>query len=153
MGFSLNNGVVDVNAVIPACGRTKNFVYAYYTVKIFTAMITDGSVFCLAHAYSVDDFQLSNFFSRLWISTAENNVIYSLIKVYMRVCACGINLTGRLCFKEKRVSVFGVLSGVISAANLCGTLTARLLSTPHIFQVSVTYIVIGRHHWLHPFPT
>ncbi|KAL3613926.1 hypothetical protein CASFOL_042000 [Castilleja foliolosa] len=36
----------------------------------------------------------------------------------------------------KRVSAFGVLSGVTSAAYVGGTLAARLLPTTHIFQVS-----------------
>lgn len=34
-----------------------------------------------------------------------------------------------------RVSAFGILSGVVSAAFVGGTLAARLLSTAHIFQV------------------
>ncbi|GFQ00541.1 hypothetical protein PHJA_002198000 [Phtheirospermum japonicum] len=36
----------------------------------------------------------------------------------------------------KRVSAFGVLSGVIFAAYVGGTFAARLLSTTHIFQIS-----------------
>ncbi|KAL3833254.1 hypothetical protein ACJIZ3_007990 [Penstemon smallii] len=39
-------------------------------------------------------------------------------------------------FEGNRVSAFGVLSGVVSAANVCGTVAARLLSTSHIFQIA-----------------
>ncbi|KAI3446295.1 hypothetical protein Pfo_002960 [Paulownia fortunei] len=45
--------------------------------------------------------------------------------------------------EEKRVSAFGMLSGVVSAANVCGTLAARLLSTPHIFQVAAAVSIVA----------
>ncbi|CAA0827752.1 Major facilitator superfamily protein [Striga hermonthica] len=38
--------------------------------------------------------------------------------------------------EQKRISAFGILAGVFSAATVCGTLTARLLSTDRIFQVA-----------------
>ncbi|XP_047331819.1 hippocampus abundant transcript 1 protein-like [Impatiens glandulifera] len=40
--------------VILACGRTKNFFYAYYVLKILTGMLTGGSLLCLAVAYVAD---------------------------------------------------------------------------------------------------
>ncbi|KAL6522522.1 hypothetical protein OROMI_031480 [Orobanche minor] len=43
----------------------------------------------------------------------------------------------------KRVSAFGVLSGVISAAYVGGTFTARLLSTTHIFQVAAAVSILA----------
>ncbi|KAG8368047.1 hypothetical protein BUALT_Bualt15G0004800 [Buddleja alternifolia] len=42
-----------------------------------------------------------------------------------------------------RVSAFGVLSGVISAASVSGTLAARLLSTSQIFQVAAIISVVA----------
>ncbi|GFP89079.1 hypothetical protein PHJA_001051600 [Phtheirospermum japonicum] len=36
----------------------------------------------------------------------------------------------------KRVTAFGLLAGVFAAATVCGTLTARILSTGRIFQVA-----------------
>ncbi|KAL3621409.1 hypothetical protein CASFOL_036321 [Castilleja foliolosa] len=38
--------------------------------------------------------------------------------------------------ESKRVTAFGFLAGVFSAATVCGTLTARILSTGRIFQVA-----------------
>ncbi|KAL7156370.1 hypothetical protein ABFS83_02G004800 [Erythranthe nasuta] len=43
----------------------------------------------------------------------------------------------------KRVAVFSVLSGVICGANVCGSLAARLLSTPHIFQVAAVVSIVA----------
>ncbi|KAK6159608.1 hypothetical protein DH2020_006922 [Rehmannia glutinosa] len=43
----------------------------------------------------------------------------------------------------KRVSAFGLLSGAVSAATVCGTLTARLLPTDRIFQVATVSAVIA----------
>lgn len=37
--------------------------------------------------------------------------------------------------EQRRASAFGILSGVTSAAYVCGTLAARLLSTTRTFQV------------------
>ncbi|CAA2970860.1 hippocampus abundant transcript 1 [Olea europaea subsp. europaea] len=45
--------------------------------------------------------------------------------------------------EAKRVSAFGVLSGVISAAYVCGTLAARLLSTTQIFQVAAVVSIVA----------
>lgn len=42
----------------------------------------------------------------------------------------------------KRVFVFGILSGVVSGANVCGTLTARLLPTARIFQ-AILFLIIS----------
>ncbi|KAG8364433.1 hypothetical protein BUALT_Bualt19G0128300 [Buddleja alternifolia] len=43
----------------------------------------------------------------------------------------------------KRVSAFGLLGGVISAATVCGTLAARLLPTTRIFQVAAVVSVVA----------
>ncbi|KAL0422943.1 UNVERIFIED_CONTAM: Hippocampus abundant transcript 1 protein [Sesamum latifolium] len=43
----------------------------------------------------------------------------------------------------KRVSAFGLLSGVTSAATVCGTLVARLLPTPRIFQLAAVVAVVA----------
>ncbi|KAK4437599.1 Hippocampus abundant transcript 1 protein [Sesamum alatum] len=43
----------------------------------------------------------------------------------------------------KRVSAFGLLSGVVSAATVCGTLAARLLPTNRIFQVAAVVAVVA----------
>lgn len=40
----------------------------------------------------------------------------------------------------KRVSAFGLLSGVVSAATVGGTLAARLLPTDRIFQVPCSFL-------------
>ncbi|KAK6118687.1 hypothetical protein DH2020_047600 [Rehmannia glutinosa] len=45
--------------------------------------------------------------------------------------------------EEKRVSAFGILFGVVSAANVCGTLVARLLSTTHIFQAAAAASIVA----------
>ncbi|OIW14803.1 hypothetical protein TanjilG_05424 [Lupinus angustifolius] len=45
--------------------------------------------------------------------------------------------------EEKRASAFGVISGIASAAFVCGTLSARFLSTPLAFQLSTLVAVIG----------
>ncbi|KAI9109202.1 hypothetical protein K1719_019825 [Acacia pycnantha] len=42
-----------------------------------------------------------------------------------------------------RASAFGILTGIGSAAFVCGTLSARFLSTGHTFQVSTLVAVIG----------
>ncbi|PIN09495.1 putative transporter ADD1 (major facilitator superfamily) [Handroanthus impetiginosus] len=43
----------------------------------------------------------------------------------------------------KRVSAFGILSGVVAAANVCGTLTARLLPTNRIYQVAAVVAALA----------
>ncbi|OVA15972.1 Tetracycline resistance protein [Macleaya cordata] len=43
----------------------------------------------------------------------------------------------------RRASAFGILSGVASAAFVCGTLTARFLSTPSTFQVSALVAILA----------
>ncbi|KAG8368049.1 hypothetical protein BUALT_Bualt15G0005000 [Buddleja alternifolia] len=45
--------------------------------------------------------------------------------------------------EEKRVSAFGLLSGVVSAATVCGTLAARLLPTSQIYQVAAVISVVA----------
>ncbi|XP_011088647.1 hippocampus abundant transcript 1 protein [Sesamum indicum] len=43
----------------------------------------------------------------------------------------------------KRVSAFGLLSGVTAAATVCGTLVARLLPTTRIFQLAAVVAVVA----------
>ncbi|XP_043708781.1 tetracycline resistance protein, class A-like [Telopea speciosissima] len=43
----------------------------------------------------------------------------------------------------RRASAFGILSGIVSIAFICGTLTARFLSTALTFQVSATVAVLA----------
>ncbi|KAL8543384.1 hypothetical protein ACS0TY_004062 [Phlomoides rotata] len=43
----------------------------------------------------------------------------------------------------KRVSAFGLLSGVVSAATVCGTLAARFLPTSRIYQVAAVLAVLA----------
>ncbi|KAL7156373.1 hypothetical protein ABFS83_02G005000 [Erythranthe nasuta] len=43
----------------------------------------------------------------------------------------------------KRVSAFGLLSGVVAAATVCGTFVARLLPTTQIFQVAAVVAFIA----------
>ncbi|XP_073146645.1 uncharacterized protein [Henckelia pumila] len=43
----------------------------------------------------------------------------------------------------KRVSAFGLLSGVVSAGTVCGTLAARLLPPTQIFQVAAVVSVVA----------
>ncbi|XP_043712094.1 hippocampus abundant transcript-like protein 1 isoform X2 [Telopea speciosissima] len=43
----------------------------------------------------------------------------------------------------QRASAFGILSGIVSTAFVCGTLTARFLSTALTFQVSATVAVLA----------
>ncbi|XP_057966402.1 uncharacterized protein LOC131156606 [Malania oleifera] len=45
--------------------------------------------------------------------------------------------------ETQRASVFGVLSGVVSASFVCGTLTARLLSPARIFQVAAAVSMLA----------
>lgn len=79
--------------VILAYSRTTNYFYAYFALRTLTAMVSEGSINCLALAYVADN-----------ISDGG------------------------------RASAFGILSGVGSAAFVCGTLAARFLSTAQIFQ-------------------
>ncbi|KAK4401358.1 hypothetical protein Sango_0876500 [Sesamum angolense] len=88
--------------VVLAWKRTITFFYAYYVLKTFTAMITQGGVACLALAYLADNVS-----------------------------------------EGKRISAFGVLSGVTSAAYVGGTLAARLLSTAQIFQVAAVLSMVA----------
>ncbi|KAL0334546.1 UNVERIFIED_CONTAM: Hippocampus abundant transcript 1 protein [Sesamum radiatum] len=88
--------------VVLAWKRTITFFYAYYALKTFTAMITQGGVACLALAYLADNVS-----------------------------------------EGKRISAFGVLSGVTSAAYVGGTLAARLLSTAQIFQVAAVLSMVA----------
>nr|DAD41725.1 TPA_asm: hypothetical protein HUJ06_016048 [Nelumbo nucifera] len=44
---------------------------------------------------------------------------------------------------SQRVSAFGILAGIVSAAFVCGTLTARFLSTSSTFQVSASVAVLA----------
>lgn len=46
-----------VVAVTLAYSRTKSYFYVYYVLKIFTGMVCEGSVQCLALAYVVNDFK------------------------------------------------------------------------------------------------
>ncbi|KAL7125520.1 hypothetical protein ABFS83_14G122600 [Erythranthe nasuta] len=43
----------------------------------------------------------------------------------------------------KRVSAFGLLAGVVSVATVCGTIAARLLPTPQIFQVAAVASIVA----------
>ncbi|GFY94544.1 major facilitator superfamily protein [Actinidia rufa] len=89
--------------VILAYSRTTNFFYAYYVSKILTAMISEGSLLCLALAYVADNVS-----------------------------------------EGRRASAFGIVLGVTSAAYVCGTLAARLLSTAQTFQalsLSLQYVI------------
>ncbi|XP_047951490.1 hippocampus abundant transcript 1 protein-like [Salvia hispanica] len=43
----------------------------------------------------------------------------------------------------KRVSAFGIFSGVVSAAMVCGTLTARILPTDRINQVAAVVAIVA----------
>ncbi|XP_011088646.1 hippocampus abundant transcript 1 protein-like isoform X1 [Sesamum indicum] len=88
--------------VVLAWKRTLTFFYAYYAIKTFTAMVTQGGVACLALAYLADNVS-----------------------------------------EGKRISAFGVLSGVTSAAYVGGTLAARLLSTAQIFQVAAILSMVA----------
>ncbi|KAL0422942.1 UNVERIFIED_CONTAM: hypothetical protein Slati_3317100 [Sesamum latifolium] len=88
--------------VVLAWKRTLTSFYAYYAIKTFTAMVTQGGVACLALAYLADNVS-----------------------------------------EGKRISAFGVLSGVTSAAYVGGTLAARLLSTAHIFQVAAVLSIVA----------
>ncbi|KAF5745778.1 hippocampus abundant transcript-like protein 1 [Tripterygium wilfordii] len=81
--------------VILAYSRETNFFYAYYVLRILTAMVSEGSTNCLALAYVADRIS-----------------------------------------EGKRASAFAILSGVISAALVCGTLAARFLSPASAFQVA-----------------
>ncbi|EXB81500.1 Hippocampus abundant transcript 1 protein [Morus notabilis] len=87
---------------ILACSRTRNFIYAYYAFKTLFAMISDGSVHCLALAYVADNVP-----------------------------------------EARRASAFGILSGISSCGFVCGTLTARFLSTASTFQVAASLAVVS----------
>lgn len=43
-----------------------------------------------------------------------------------------------------RVTAFGIFSGVVSVATVCGTLVARLLPTDRIYQVLTIYLICIR---------
>ncbi|KAH7846850.1 hypothetical protein Vadar_018840 [Vaccinium darrowii] len=45
--------------------------------------------------------------------------------------------------ETRRASVFGILSGISSAAFVCGNLSTRFLSTPCTFQVSASVVAIA----------
>ncbi|KAF5740905.1 hippocampus abundant transcript-like protein 1 isoform X2 [Tripterygium wilfordii] len=88
--------------VILAYSRTRNYYYAYYVLKILTAMFCEGSVQCLALAYVADNVSV-----------------------------------------EGRASAFGILSGIGSCAFVCGTLSARFLSTASTFQVATAVAIVA----------
>ncbi|XP_038886987.1 tetracycline resistance protein, class A-like isoform X2 [Benincasa hispida] len=44
---------------------------------------------------------------------------------------------------EKRASAFGLLTGVCSAAFVCGTLASRFLATDYIFPIAAIFSVVG----------
>uniref|UniRef100_A0A7N0UI15 Major facilitator superfamily (MFS) profile domain-containing protein n=1 Tax=Kalanchoe fedtschenkoi TaxID=63787 RepID=A0A7N0UI15_KALFE len=81
--------------VVLAYSRERNFFYVYYSLRVATGIISDGSVMCLALAYVADNVP-----------------------------------------DHHRATAFGILSGIGSAAFVCGTLSARFLSASATFQVS-----------------
>ncbi|XVE69667.1 hypothetical protein DITRI_Ditri10aG0009300 [Diplodiscus trichospermus] len=87
---------------ILAYSRTRNFFYAYYVLKILTAMFCEGSVHCLALAYVADNVP-----------------------------------------EGRRASAFGILSGIVSCAFVCGTLSTRFLSTASTFQLSAAMAMLS----------
>ncbi|KAJ8765071.1 hypothetical protein K2173_010549 [Erythroxylum novogranatense] len=91
-----------VPLVILAYRRTTNFFYAYYLFKTITAMVTNGSLNCLALAYVAD------------------------------VVSDG-----------QRASAFGILSGVVSAAYVFGTLATRCLTTGLAFQIAASVSIVA----------
>ncbi|KAF9676195.1 hypothetical protein SADUNF_Sadunf09G0113000 [Salix dunnii] len=91
-----------IPSAILAYSMTTSFFYAYYVLRILTAMICEGSINCLALAYVAD------------------NVL-----------------------ERERTSVFGILSGITTAAFVCGTLAARFLSTALTFQVSASVSMLA----------
>ncbi|XP_075503570.1 uncharacterized protein LOC142540951 isoform X2 [Primulina tabacum] len=67
--------------VILALKRTKNWVYAYYAFKTFTAMVTDGGVLCLSFgslAESVSEEKRVAVFSVLYGVVSSANVLGNL---------------------------------------------------------------------------
>lgn len=56
--------------VTMAFSRTKSYFYVYYVLRIFTGMVCEGSVLCLALAYVVNDlktpFSFFTFCRLLW---------------------------------------------------------------------------------------
>ncbi|EOY15142.1 Major facilitator superfamily protein isoform 3 [Theobroma cacao] len=87
---------------ILAYSRTRSFFYAYYVLKILTAMFCEGTVHCLSLAYVADNVP-----------------------------------------EGRRVSTFGILSGIGSCAFVCGTLSTRFLSTASTFQVATAMAMLS----------
>ncbi|KAL8060138.1 hypothetical protein ABFS82_02G004900 [Erythranthe guttata] len=81
--------------------------------------------------------------------TTEFFYVYYVMKILTAVVTEG----GVICLslgyladnvsEGKRVSAFGLLSGVVAAATVCGTLTARLLPTNQIFKVAAVIAALA----------
>lgn len=93
--LTLPMALTVVPLAILAYRRSEYYFYAYYVIKVITAIFCEGSVLCLSLAYVADNIP-----------------------------------------EGRRASAFGMLVGVASTAFVCGTLTARFLSTSATFQVS-----------------
>ncbi|KAL3812768.1 hypothetical protein ACJIZ3_014036 [Penstemon smallii] len=84
-----------------------------------------------------------------WKRTANFIYAYYVIKTLTSMVTQGGVVAIALAYladnvsQGKRVSAFGVLSGVISAAYVTGTLAARLLSTSQIFQVAAAVSMVA----------
>ncbi|KAL3813993.1 hypothetical protein ACJIZ3_015261 [Penstemon smallii] len=84
-----------------------------------------------------------------WKRTANFIYAYYVIKTLTSMVTQGGVVAIALAYladnvsQGKRVSAFGVLSGVISAAYVSGTLAARLLSTSQIFQVAAAVSMVA----------
>ncbi|KAI3447914.1 hypothetical protein Pfo_004579 [Paulownia fortunei] len=81
--------------------------------------------------------------------TTESFYVYYVLKTLTAMVSEGGVICLSLSYladnvsEEKRFSAFGLLSGVVSAATVCGTLAARLLPTTHIFQVAAFASIVA----------
>ncbi|XP_071713396.1 uncharacterized protein [Rutidosis leptorrhynchoides] len=90
-------------AVILAYSRERVFFYAYYVLKTLISMVSEGTVFFIAHAYVADNVTV-----------------------------------------QRRVSIFGLLSGISSCSFVLGNLLTRFLpSTASVFQVSAVMTMVS----------
>ncbi|CAA0807706.1 Major facilitator superfamily protein [Striga hermonthica] len=152
--YAVNPAITDV-IVEAVCGGKQECSLAIYLTGVQQAVTGLGAVVMMPVIGNLSDIYgrkklmlipliLSVFPSAIlaWQRTENYVYVYFAFKILTAMVTEGGVICLALAYladnvrEEKRVSAFGILFGVVSAANLCGTLAARILSTPHIFQVA-----------------
>uniref|UniRef100_A0A164V501 Major facilitator superfamily (MFS) profile domain-containing protein n=1 Tax=Daucus carota subsp. sativus TaxID=79200 RepID=A0A164V501_DAUCS len=113
---------------ILAYSKKRYYFYAYFVLRIVTAMVANDSVQCLALAY-VEQYMYIISKEILWQTLKESTEHKNDILLFAH--------------KGKRCTVIEVLSGVGSSAYLGGTLVARFRSDAQASQVSAFISILA----------